>query len=76
MNDWTHELVKMPDYAAEILAMEGEIVRIAEQIKGMPLCFFLGRGADAYVAMEGALKLKEIAYIPTQESPAGEMKHG
>ena len=32
--------------------------------------------ADAFVAMEGALKLKEIAYIPTQEYPAGEMKHG
>ena len=42
----------------------------------MPLCFFLGRGADANVALEGALKLKEIAYVPTQESPAGEMKHG
>ena len=38
--------------------------------------FFFGRGADAHVALEGALKLKEVAYIPTQESPAGEMKHG
>ncbi|MCS7269425.1 MAG: SIS domain-containing protein, partial [Geminicoccaceae bacterium] len=41
-----------------------------------PLAFYLGRGVDAYVAMEGALKIKEIAYVPTQEPPAGEMKHG
>ena len=52
------------------------MVELADRCKDMPLCFFLGRGADANVALEGALKLKEIAYIPTQESPAGEMKHG
>ena len=52
------------------------MIKLADKYKSMPLCFFLGRGADASVALEGALKLKEIAYIPTQESPAGEMKHG
>jgi len=74
--EWTEELLKLPEIAAEILRLEPEVIKIAEKIKDMPLCFFLGRGADAYVALEGALKLKEIAYIPTQESPAGEMKHG
>ena len=62
--------------AAIALEREDETITLSDKIRGMPLCFFLGRGADAYVALEGALKLKEIAYIPTQESPAGEMKHG
>ena len=58
------------------LEIEPQVIEFSEKIKDMPLCFFLGRGADAYVALEGALKLKEVAYVPTQESPAGEMKHG
>ena len=62
--------------AEEALLVEDQIIGFAEKFKDMPLCFFLGRGADAYVSLEAALKLKEIAYIPTQESPAGEMKHG
>jgi glucosamine--fructose-6-phosphate aminotransferase (isomerizing) len=70
------ELAALPDKAETCLKHEEQIIRIAERYRGMPLCFFLGRGADAHVALEGALKLKEIAYIPTQESPAGEMKHG
>lgn len=74
--EWTAELQTLPDIATQILDLEPQIVEIAQQVKEMPLCFFLGRGADAYVSLEGALKLKEIAYIPTQESPAGEMKHG
>ena len=70
------ELRLLGGKAKRILENEDEIVRLAGHIRKMPLCFFLGRGADAYVALEGALKLKEIAYIPTQESPSGEMKHG
>jgi glucosamine--fructose-6-phosphate aminotransferase (isomerizing) len=73
---WVEELRKMPDYAREILANEKEVEEIAGQIYETSLCFFLGRGSDASVAMEAALKLKEVAYIHTQESPAGEMKHG
>ncbi|CAN1543682.1 GlmS Glucosamine 6-phosphate synthetase, contains amidotransferase and phosphosugar isomerase domains [Fimbriimonadaceae bacterium] len=74
--DWVEELRLLSDHAQTVLTLEPETVKLAEQLKNMPLCFFLGRGADAYVGYEGALKLKEIAYIPTQESPAGEMKHG
>jgi glutamine---fructose-6-phosphate transaminase (isomerizing) len=70
------ELRHLPDKARAILEREPDVIALCEEIKRMPLCFFLGRGADANVALEGALKLKEIAYIPTQESPAGEMKHG
>lgn len=69
-------LRSLSDKAALALTREDEAIALAEKIKDTPLCFFLGRGADAYVALEGALKLKECAYIPTQESPAGEMKHG
>lgn len=56
--------------------LEEKIEAMAERLAKAPLVFFLGRGTDALVALEGALKMKEIAYIATQESPAGEMKHG
>lgn len=69
-------LAAMPESLAEVLRRRDEILPIAKEIHQAPLMFFLGRGADAAVALEGALKMKEIAYIPTQESPAGEMKHG
>ncbi len=76
VEELVQELQRMSDLAQEALKLEDDIKLIAEKHKDMPLAFFLGRGADANVALEGALKLKEIAYIPTQESPAGEMKHG
>jgi glutamine---fructose-6-phosphate transaminase (isomerizing) len=74
--EWSAALETMETLASDILKIEPQIIELAEKLKDMPLCFFLGRGADAFVAAEGALKLKEIAYIPTQEYPAGEMKHG
>jgi glucosamine--fructose-6-phosphate aminotransferase (isomerizing) len=74
--EWAEEMLKMEEYAKEALKLEPQALELAKLYKDMSLCFFLGRGADAHVAMEGALKLKEIAYIPTQEYPAGEMKHG
>ncbi|MCW5941246.1 MAG: glutamine--fructose-6-phosphate transaminase (isomerizing) [Fimbriimonadaceae bacterium] len=70
------EMQGLSERAKAVLELEPEIVKLAEQVRGAPLFFFMGRGADAYVALEGALKLKEIAYIPTVECPAGEMKHG
>lgn len=76
VNEWVEELRLLPDLIRDALGKEAQIQVFADQVKDMPLCFFLGRGADAYVAYEGALKMKEIAYIPTEESPAGEMKHG
>lgn len=76
IESWLHDLKEMPMHAQETLKLEPEIISMCDGIRNAPLVFFLGRGADANVALEGALKLKEIAYIPTQESPAGEMKHG
>jgi glucosamine--fructose-6-phosphate aminotransferase (isomerizing) len=70
------ELLGLADKAEACLKLEPQMIEAATEHRQMPLCFFLGRGADANVALEGALKLKEIAYTPTQESPAGEMKHG
>lgn len=76
IEDWVADLQKMPEFARETLKIEKDLINDCEEVRKAPLVFFLGRGADASVALEGALKLKEIAYIPTQESPAGEMKHG
>ncbi|MBS1716543.1 MAG: glutamine--fructose-6-phosphate transaminase (isomerizing) [Armatimonadetes bacterium] len=76
VKSWVDDLVRMPELAEKCLLLEPQIEQLCRRIKDTNLCFFLGRGADAYVAMEGALKFKEIAYIPTQEQPAGEMKHG
>lgn len=72
----TRDLIALPELAEKAMLAEGEIIRAAEKMRDAKLAFFLGRGADALVSLEGALKLKEIAYVATQESPAGEMKHG
>lgn len=67
---------EFPEYVSEAILLEPAVKEAAERFKDAKLAFFLGRGADANVALEAALKLKEIAYVPTQECPAGEMKHG
>jgi glucosamine--fructose-6-phosphate aminotransferase (isomerizing) len=69
-------LRRFGDYLQDALAAEDQMKALARKFKDAPLVFFLGRGADAHLCYEGALKLKEIAYLPTQECPAGEMKHG
>lgn len=76
IDEWVKGLQELSSLAEEALKLEDEVIDVAVKVGNMPLAFFLGRGADAYVAQEAALKLKEIAYIPTQEYPAGEMKHG
>lgn len=70
------ELRKFADWVEDALKCEEQVKELAARHKDTKLIFFLGRNADAYVAYEAALKMKEIAYIPTQECPAGEMKHG
>ena len=70
------DLRNFGDLAQEALELEPAIKEVAEKFKDSKLVFFPGRNADANVSLEAALKLKEIAYIPTQECPAGEMKHG
>ncbi|MBS1722256.1 MAG: glutamine--fructose-6-phosphate transaminase (isomerizing) [Armatimonadetes bacterium] len=70
------ELRGLADLAAKALETEDAVKALAERFLDAKLAFFLGRNADAHATREGALKFKEIAYIPTQECPAGEMKHG
>ena len=61
----------------EIVLTSNELIKnIAAQIKGASNCLFLGRGSGFPVALEGALKLKEISYIHAEGYPAAEMKHG
>jgi glucosamine--fructose-6-phosphate aminotransferase (isomerizing) len=69
-------LASLPAKMAKALCLEEQCMAIAREIRDTQLMFYLGRGADAAAALEGALKMKEIAYVSTQESPAGEMKHG
>jgi glucosamine--fructose-6-phosphate aminotransferase (isomerizing) len=69
-------LIDIPEKMQHVLAMSDEIKAIAEKYKGMTDCFFLGRGVNFPVALEGSLKLKEISYIHSEAYPGGEMKHG
>ena len=67
----------MPGHAAEILAeTDGAVQRVAAIVAEARDVLYLGRGACFPVAMEGALKLKEISYIHAEGYAAGEMKHG
>lgn len=70
------EFKKIPDYAREILKQNSLIEEIAEQFKNATNFLYLGRGYNFPVALEGALKLKEISYIHAEGYPAAEMKHG
>lgn len=70
------ELEAVPEKVKEILADTSNIQRIAEKYKDASDFLFLGRGYNFPVALEGALKLKEISYIHAEGYPAAEMKHG
>jgi len=71
-----HDLESIPEKIKEILADTSNIQRIAEKYKDASDFLFLGRGYNFPVALEGALKLKEISYIHAEGYPAAEMKHG
>ncbi|WP_295442864.1 glutamine--fructose-6-phosphate transaminase (isomerizing) [uncultured Thiodictyon sp.] len=66
----------VPAKMEEVLALDGPIARLAEQFVDKQHTLFLGRGELYPIAMEGALKLKEISYIHAEAYPAGELKHG
>lgn len=70
-------LLRLPDLVAQTLERLNEpVLRVAEQLVSATSVFYLGRGYNFPVALEGALKLKEIAYIHAEGYPAAEMKHG
>jgi glucosamine--fructose-6-phosphate aminotransferase (isomerizing) len=70
------ELAVLPTRIADALQLAPAIARLAEAFVDKHHALFLGRGAQYPVAMEGALKLKEISYIHAEAYPAGELKHG
>ena len=66
----------LPVALQSVLALEPQIINWAEDFARKDNALFLGRGLHSPLALEGALKLKEISYIPAEAYPAGELKHG
>lgn len=75
-NKYLVELKLIPEKIEKSLSDNSKVEEIAEQIKDSTNCLYLGRGFNFPVALEGALKLKEISYIHAEGYPAAEMKHG
>jgi len=70
------ELAELPRKIEELLKREPEVAAVARKYKDVRDFLYLGRGISYPIALEGALKLKEISYIHAEGYPAGEMKHG
>ena len=70
------DIKNIPNYMTELLDNNEYYKEIAETIKGNNDIFFIGRGVDYALAMEGSLKLKEISYLHSEAYAAGELKHG
>ncbi len=70
------DLSLLPGVMENILSLDDQIAAIAESFVNTEGCLFLGRGQMYPIALEGALKLKEISYIHAEAYPAGELKHG
>ena len=71
-----HELRHLPKAIQSVLALEPQIIAWSQQFAKWENALFLGRGMHYPIALEGALKLKEISYIHAEAYPAGELKHG
>lgn len=74
--EYVQELYRLPEKIKCILEKNEEIKTLASQLKNCSNAIYLGRGCQYPVALEGALKLKEISYIHAEGYPAAEMKHG
>jgi glucosamine--fructose-6-phosphate aminotransferase (isomerizing) len=70
------ELKQLPALCEQVLALDNEIEKLSEAFIEKHHALFLGRGMQYPIALEGALKLKEISYIHAEAYPAGELKHG
>ncbi len=73
---WIEDLVKIPHLMEEVLKSSRQVFDIARKYLTARDFLYLGRGINYPIALEGALKLKEISYIHAEGYPAGEMKHG
>ena len=71
-----HDLRHLPSAVQAVLKLDKDISKLAEQFSNKQHALFLGRGLHYPIALEGALKLKEISYIHAEAYPAGELKHG
>jgi glutamine---fructose-6-phosphate transaminase (isomerizing) len=69
-------LRSLPARVAETLRREDQVTAVADRFDGHEHAYFIGRGLDHAVAMEGSLKMKEISYLHSEAMPAGELKHG
>ena len=76
INEIKEELLEVPTKIEKVLEDTSKIKEFAHKIALEKNCFYIGRGIDSSVAMEGALKLKEISYIHSESYSAGELKHG
>jgi len=76
MEEIVAEVLRLPELAEKVLSNQAEIEKCARRYHTRSNFLFLGRGMGLPVALEGALKLKEISYIHAEGCPAGEMKHG
>ncbi|MFA5311482.1 MAG: glutamine--fructose-6-phosphate transaminase (isomerizing) [Candidatus Omnitrophota bacterium] len=76
INKYLYELRKIPAKVEEILRRQKDIARLAQRYSHFGCFLYLGRNINYPSALEGALKLKEISYIPAEGYAAGEMKHG
>ena len=74
--EYIFHLKKLPRYVREVLERSDDIRSIAKYLKDAKSVFFIGRGANYPLSLEGALKLKEISYIHAEGFAAGELKHG
>ena len=70
------ELKELPRKVRQVLDYNDEILKVAKQVKDAKSVFFVGRGINYPLSLEGALKLKEISYIHAEGFAAGELKHG
>ena len=70
------DLARLPDLVGQVLEREDQVQELAAQLYQYTNFLYLGRGINYPIALEGALKLKEISYIHAEGYPAGEMKHG
>ncbi|MCX6767342.1 MAG: glutamine--fructose-6-phosphate transaminase (isomerizing) [Candidatus Micrarchaeota archaeon] len=71
------KLAKLPGIVEEALKRnEGRVKALAEKIKGRDHAYYIARGINFAIALEGALKMKEVSYIHAEGMPAGELKHG
>lgn len=75
-NKYTKQLLELPNLVESYLKIDKTINKVAKQFENKKSALFLGRGNHYPIALEGALKLKEISYIHAEAYPAGELKHG